>query len=104
MRRSTCLIFQPLATTTFPSTSKDPKIFRPEKWEAECNDLHPYVLLGFGGARTCIGKHLALLESKIALAKIMKRYKRIVLPKNDFKMVQKFVFTLEDFEGKFYPD
>ena len=105
VRKGTCLMIQPLGNHYSPKYFKDPKAFRPERWEAECDDLHPYVLVGFGGgARTCIGKHLALLESKIALVKIMKRYKRIVLPRTDFKMVQKFVYTPEDFETKFYPD
>ena len=30
-----------------------------------------------GGPRTCIGKHLALLESKIAMIKILQRYETL---------------------------
>ena len=41
---------------------KDPFVFRPERWESECDNLPPYVHMGFsGGPRTCIGKQLALL-------------------------------------------
>ena len=41
---------------------KDPFEFRPERWENECNDIPQFVVGGFSaGARTCIGKHLALL-------------------------------------------
>ena len=81
---------------------KDPKVFRPERWLNECDDLPQFVLGGFGGGtRTCIGKHLAMLESKIALIKIMKRYKEIKLPKKNFKMDLKFVYTPEEFETKF---
>ena len=29
------------------------------------------------GPRTCIGKHLALLEAKVALIKFVKRFKKI---------------------------
>jgi cytochrome P450 len=51
------------------------------------------------GARTCIGKHLAHIESKIALVKFMKRYKKVTLPKKDFKMEFKFLYSPEDFES-----
>jgi cytochrome P450 len=53
--------------------------------------LDPFVLVGFSaGARTCLGKHLALLESKIAIIKIVKRYKNITISNPDFKMQFKF--------------
>ena len=79
---------------------KDPFKFQPERWE---NDpvLPPYVVGGFGGgARTCIGKHLALLESKIALIKFMKRYKKIVLPAEKIKMRIKLAYSPENFKVK----
>ena len=80
---------------------KNPQEFRPERWENECNNLTPFVLGGFsGGARSCIGKHLAHVESKIALIKFLKRYKKIVLPKNDFRMEFKFLYGPEEFETK----
>lgn len=61
---------------------RKPMEFRPERWEEECNDIPAFVVGGFSaGARTCIGKHLALMENKIALIKFMKRYKEIRLPK-----------------------
>ena len=47
--------------------------------------------MGFSaGSRGCIGKHLALLESKIGLIKFMKRYNKYQLPKQNFKMLAKF--------------
>ena len=59
-----------------------------------------FVVGGFSaGARTCIGKHLAHIESKIALVKFVKRYKKISLPKNDFKMEFKFLYSPEEFES-----
>jgi cytochrome P450 len=60
---------------------KDPFNFRPERWEKECSNLPPFVEGGFGaGARTCIGKHLAMFENKICIIQFLQRYKKIILP------------------------
>ena len=59
------------------------------------------MLGGFGaGPRTCIGKHLASIESKIGLIKFMKRYKKITIPEGPIKMVVKFVYSPEYFKSK----
>lgn len=79
---------------------KNPHEFRPERWESECNNIPAFVTGGFSaGARTCIGKHLAYIESKIALVKFLKRYKKIILPKNNFKMEFRFQYGPEEFES-----
>jgi cytochrome P450 len=45
-----------------PNFFKDPFEFRPERWEKECNGLHPFAFIGFSaGIRTCIGKQLAYI-------------------------------------------
>lgn len=50
--------------------------YRPERWiNGECQNNHPYALMGFhGGPRGCIGKHIGLLESKLALIYFIRRY------------------------------
>lgn len=53
---------------------ENPFEFKPERWEQDQHN-HPYSLCGFsGGPRSCIGKHLAYLESKIGLIKFVMRY------------------------------
>lgn len=65
------------------------------------DNLPPYVLLGFhAGVRTCIGKQFALLESKIALIKLIKKYKQIILPNKDFKMSYNMTLGSEKFKTK----
>jgi cytochrome P450 len=55
--------------------------------------------LGFSaGARGCIGKHLAYLESKIALVKLMRRYKTIEVPKQ-ITMKVGLVYEAEHFDA-----
>ena len=56
------------------------------------------------GARTCIGKHLVSIESKIGLIKFMKRYKKITLPAGPIKMVIKFGYSPEYFKSKMTVD
>ena len=69
-----------------PETFEEPFEFRPERWQDDKNEVHPMTLMGFGsGPRGCIGKQLALLESKIALVKLLKRYSKIELPTREFK-------------------
>ena len=71
-----------------PEYFEDPYEFRPERWNSINETVQSYVLGGFsGGQRTCIGKNFAKLESKIALIKFMKRYERITLPKDNYKMI-----------------
>ena len=78
---------------------KDPFTFRPERWESECNNLPPFALTGFsGGPRICLGKQLALLETKIILIKFILRYSNFSLPKEDLIMKLKFIYEAEPFD------
>ena len=71
--------------------------FVPERWE-NSKDVAPFVMGGFSnGARTCIGKSLVQLESKIALIKFMRRYCTIRLPKEKIRIRLDLIFAAEKF-------
>ena len=55
----------------------EPEKFKPERFLPENRDLiKPYTYLPFGiGPRNCIGMRFGLLEAKLALAKIITKYK-----------------------------
>ena len=75
IQKGTMLGAQPIGSHYSSKYYKNPKEFRPERWEEECNNIPAYAVGGFsGGPRTCIGKHLARTEAKIGLIKFMKRY------------------------------
>ena len=60
-----------------PDAWEDPEKFNPERFRGDKkNTHHPFQFLPFGGGpRNCIGMRFALLEIKIALVKILSKYK-----------------------------
>lgn len=60
-----------------------PSEFMPERWlsgeaAAGCpsaKEVHPFVYLPFGfGARSCIGKRLAMMEMEILVCRMVRKY------------------------------
>ena len=81
IKKGTMLNVSVFANHYNPEYFKDPFVFRPERWDTECDNVPAFAIGGFsGGARSCIGKHLALMEAKIGLIKFFKRYRDIVVP------------------------
>ena len=54
-----------------------PEEFRPERFLCENRDqIKPYTYLPFGaGPRNCVGMRFGLLEAKLALSKVIRKYK-----------------------------
>ena len=99
IKKGTVVNFQPVGTHFSTKYFKDPFVFRPERWESECDSLHPFAVCGWSaGPRSCIGKQLALLQVKIAMVKLLKRYKSIEIPEKDVAMVMSFSYEPEPFE------
>lgn len=63
IKKGTLVTVNPYANHFSEEYFKNPFEFRPERWlNGECDNINPFVLIGFSaGARTCLGKHLALL-------------------------------------------
>src|SRR5256885_10196439 len=74
------MIRRPPRSTLFPYTplfrSDDPDRFDPDRFAPDRRSPDPYRYFPFGvGPHACIGKHLALIESKIAMAMLVRRYR-----------------------------
>lgn len=67
-----------------PDAWPSPEKFDPDRFRGDTEDFrdrHPYQFLPFGaGPRNCIAMKFALMEVKIALVKILKKYKFVQSP------------------------
>ncbi|KAK2565310.1 Lithocholate 6-beta-hydroxylase [Acropora cervicornis] len=74
-----------------PKVWPEPEKFNPERFtEAEKGNRHPYTFMPFGyGPRNCVGMRFALLELKLTLVKLLKKYK---LERTEKTAVSSFVY------------
>ena len=72
-----------------PDAWEDPEKFDSERFRGARKDTHhPFQFLPFGGGpRNCIGMRFALLEIKIALVKILMKYKFVRSPETQVPVV-----------------
>ena len=80
-----------------------PLEFNPERWSTrDPTKTDPFSFFPFSsGKRNCIGQHLALLESKIAVLFLLKRYKKINLEKPNFKTYVRTLYGPEQMTTTF---
>ena len=70
-----------------PEYFPDPDKFKPERFLKENSKaLVPYTFLGFsGGPRICLGMRFAMIEMKICLANLLKKYKIKISPQTELQ-------------------
>lgn len=68
---------------------KDPEKFDPERFRSPAKDSrHPFQFLPFGaGPRNCIGMRFALMEIKIALVKLLMKFKFVRSPETQVPLI-----------------
>lgn len=80
--RGTGIVFTPLVTHHLAETFPDPNRFLPDRWLT--TKPSPYAYHPFGaGARMCIGGPLALVIMRVALRRILSRYRLSVVGGTD---------------------
>lgn len=82
-----------------PKYYTDPEAFNPERWaDAESLSGESYAYIPFSaGRRSCIGKHLAMLEAKVILIYFLKFFK---LSRTEVPLRVHCIFLYEPLEDK----
>ena len=75
----TPIIFSQFITHHRPDLFAEPDKFQPDRWKSISPSAYEFLPFG-AGPRMCLGAPLAIMEIKIALAMILKRFKLSVLP------------------------
>ena len=72
-----------------PDAWEDPEKFDPERFRGPAKDAqHAFQFLPFGaGPRNCIGMRFALMEIKLALVKILMKYKFVRSPETQVPLI-----------------
>ena len=72
-----------------PDAWQDPETFDPERFRGPSKDaIHAFQFLPFGaGPRNGIGMRFALMEIKIALVKLLLRYKFVQSPETQVPLI-----------------
>ena len=97
IKKGVCVKFPVWAMHHSEDFFQDPETFRPERFMKDTKeDFHQYAYLPFGGGpRKCIGLRFAMIEMKLALAKLLYRYRIVAVPetKLDFSNGEIFILT-----------
>ena len=78
----TPIIFSQFITHHRADLFPEPEKFLPERWKSISPSAYEFLPFG-AGPRMCLGAPLAIMEIKIALAMILKRYRLSVVPNAD---------------------
>jgi enediyne biosynthesis protein E7 len=76
------LELSPYVTHRHPDFWDSPETFDPDRFtQKACAARHPYAYLPFGGGqRLCIGSHLAMLEARVIVSRVLQRFRLDLAP------------------------
>lgn len=84
-----------------PEAWPDPEVYDPERFRGPAKDTrHPFQFLPFGaGPRNCIGMKYVMMEMKVALVRILRKFKFVRSPETQVPLVLSSAVTLAPRNG-----
>lgn len=84
-----------------PEAWPNPEVYDPERFRGPAkNTRHPFQFLPFGaGPRNCIGMKYAMMEIKVALVRILRKFKFVQSPETQVPLVLQSGLTLYPRDG-----
>ena len=84
-----------------PEAWLDPEVYDPERFRGPAKDTrHPFQFLPFGaGPRNCIGMKYVMMEMKVALVRILRKFKFVRSPETQVPLVLSSAVTLAPRNG-----
>lgn len=79
-----------------PRYWSDPESFRPERWTADFVPVEGSYLPFGDGSTNCIGQKLALIETKITIASLVREWDIELSPNQNFKQVWSVTMGFKD--------
>lgn len=78
--------------------------FLPERFAKNSPKCHPFAYLPFsGGLRSCIGRNMALVEAKIVLAMLLKKFRFELVPNQNIKPLPAVTLRLSQLFVNIFP-
>ena len=107
IKKDTIVQFPFAAMHHNPKLFPQPEKFKPERFlKPNSNEIVPFSYLPFGGGpRICIGQRFAIIEMKIAMAKLIYRFRIIETPSTKLEVLKgdNFFLSYENFHVKLEP-
>ncbi|XP_064102546.1 cytochrome P450 3A6-like [Macrobrachium nipponense] len=99
-------VLLPIAYTHYnPDLWDDPMTFDPERFHPDRKkDIHPAAFMPFGlGPRQCMGTRFALMEAKLAVSRLVMRFRLDVCPLTEMNLkTRASILILSPASGKLY--
>ena len=90
-----------------PKYFPEPEMFQPERFlKSNESKIVPFSYIPFGGGpRVCIGQRFAMIEMKIAMAKLLAKFKIVATPATSMDVLKgdTFLFSYGDILVKLEP-
>ncbi len=100
IKKGQLLFLSPYLIHRDPTLWKSPDVFDPDRWTPEIREVSKGCYFPFGiGPRTCVGRHFAILETKLILTRFLQKFEYQLMGEDpmrpDFKITLGLAVSLK---------